>query len=553
MEKKKLKKDLLAQMSVIELAEKIVDLTSDVEEIKMDGEVEPFIKELARRLGLTPIQTVLLSVFVNQSDDTRICYKDIARHFDVRPISIIAIADVIDSLVERGALIKRKDRDGDVTFRMPNKTLNSLRRGTLPEPESKAGLEAPAFMDFISNYLELRENEEIEDEELYQSIIELLKGNADLPICKNIVDLKLSDTNLVLFMVMAMLFRENYDDNIGRSDINDYFCKHDLVNHTGRLESGNHRLMELHLVEYRCEDGQVNTERWKLTEYAKGEVLVGLNLAVKKDNRANVTKHEDIVEKKLYYNERVTKQVDKLRGLLDGNKMKHVMQRLKEKGMRQGFPCLFYGAPGTGKTETVQQLARMTGRDIMLVDVPSIRSKWVGETEQNIKAVFDRYARLARNNEKAPILLFNEADALLNKRAEGATGSVDKMENAMRNIILQEMENLEGIMIATTNLTGSLDAAFERRFLFKIEFEKPTPNESRHIWKAMLPELTDEQARNLAEKFLFSGGQIENIARKQTIDAILSDDDTLSMDAIEESCRQETLCRQGMRKIGFAS
>ena len=553
MEKKNLKKDLIAQLSVIELAEKIVDLTSDVEEIKMDGEVEPFIKEQARRLGLTPIQALLLSVFVNQSDDTRICYKDIARHFDVRPISIIAIADVIDSLVERGVLIKRKDRDGDVTFRMPNKTLNSLRRGTLPEPESKTGLDAPAFMDFVSNYLELRDNEEIEDEELYQSIRELLENNADLPICKNIVDLKLSDTNLVLFMVMAMLFRENHDDNIGRSDINDYFCKHDLVNHTGKLESGNHKLMELHLVEYRCEDGQVNTERWKLTEYAKGEVLVGLNLAVKKDNRANVTRHEDITEKKLYYNERVTKQVDKLRGLLDGDKMKHVMQRLKEKGMRQGFPCLFYGAPGTGKTETVQQLARMTGRDIMLVDVPSIRSKWVGETEQNIKAVFDRYARLARNNEKAPILLFNEADALLNKRAEGATGSVDKMENAMQNIILQEMENLEGIMVATTNLTGSLDAAFERRFLFKIEFEKPTPNESRHIWKSMLPELTEEQARGLAEKFQFSGGQIENIARKQTIDAILSDDDTLSIDAIEEACRHETLCKQGMRKIGFAS
>ncbi|MBQ0058283.1 MAG: ATP-binding protein [Bacteroidales bacterium] len=552
MERIKTNKTAVSKMSVIELAETIVNMTDNSESVSVDCDAKSYIKELAKRLDLTPMQALLLSVFLNQYDDTRICYKDIARHFDVRPISIIAIADVIDSIVARGVLIKRIDKDGDVTFRMPNKTLNSLRRDTLPEPEAKTGLDAHTFMDRITNYLELRDNEEIEDDELHLSINELLAGNADLPICKNISELKLSDSDLVLLFVMTMLFRDNHDDNIGRSDIDDYFYKSELACHIEGLSSGNHKLMEHHLVEHRCEDGQVNTERWKLTEYAKGEVLVGLNFAVKKDNRSNLTRHEDIAEKDMFYNERVTKQVDKLKELLEGNKMKRVMQRLKDKGMRQGFPCLFYGAPGTGKTETVLQLARMTGRDIMLVDVPSIRSKWVGETEQNIKAVFDRYARLARNNEKAPILLFNEADALLNKRAEGATGSVDKMENAMQNIILQEMENLEGIMIATTNLTGSLDAAFERRFLFKIEFDKPTPKESLHIWKAMLPDLTDEQALNLAETYQFSGGQIENIARKHTIDTILDDADELSIAAIKEACRQETLNKQGKRLIGFA-
>ena len=309
--------------------------------------------------------------------------------------------------------------------------------------------------------------------------------------------------------------------------------------------------MKLNLVEHSFDDGQANTEMWRLTNYAKSEVLSELNLAVKKDNRSNLTCHEDITPKKLYYCDNVTKQVEQLRSLLEKERMNRVQQRLKDKGMRTGFTCLFYGGPGTGKTETVLQLARLTGRDIMLVDVPNIRSKWVGETEKNIKDVFDRYKRMAANNDLAPILLFNEADAVLNKRAEGATGSVDKMENAMQNIILQEMEKMDGIMIATTNLTGSLDSAFERRFLYKIEFEKPTPNERRHIWKAMLPELSDDESLDLAKAYDFSGGQIENIARKQLINSVLSEKDSLDLDAINEACKTEKLGNAKMQRIGF--
>ena len=80
-----------------------------------------------------------------------------------------------------------------------------------------------------------------------------------------------------------------------------------------------------------------------------------------------------------------------------------------------------------------------------MVDVPNLRSKWVGDTEKNIKAVFEDYRHLCNSAEMAPILLFNEADAVLCKRNEGAVIGVDKMENAMQNIILQEMENLDGI------------------------------------------------------------------------------------------------------------
>lgn len=96
----------------------------------------------------------------------------------------------------------------------------------------------------------------------------------------------------------------------------------------------------------------------------------------------------------------------------------------------------------------------------MQVDMSQMRDKFVGESEKNVKAIFTRYRRLCQESDITPILLLNEADALLSVRLEKMTTSVDQMANTMQNIILQEMENLEGILIATTNLTNNLDGAF---------------------------------------------------------------------------------------------
>ena len=196
----------------------------------------------------------------------------------------------------------------------------------------------------------------------------------------------------------------------------------------------------------------------------------------------------------------------------------------------------------------------------MVVDVPRIKSKWVGESEKNIKALFDRYREQVKKsnenhnenyNRNTPILLFNEADAIIGIRKNGASSAVDKMENSLQNIILQEMETLDGIMIATTNLQQNLDKAFERRFLYKIKFDKPTEEARAHIWHTMIPELSELDVHTLASKYDFSGGQIENIARHYAIDTILHgpSDDALPM--LIRHCDNERLDEKNSRKIGF--
>ena len=237
--------------------------------------------------------------------------------------------------------------------------------------------------------------------------------------------------------------------------------------------------------------------------------------------------------------------------ILSAERFAQVQERLEKAGMRKGFCCLFYGAPGTGKTETVYQLARATGRDIMRVDVDKIKSCWVGESEKNIKKLFDSYRAKCNNAELAPILLFNEADAVLGIRMEGAQNAVNKMENSIQNIILQEMETLEGIMIATTNLTANLDKAFERRFLYKIRYDKPTAEARAEIWQTMLPGLSSADAKVIASEFDLSGGEIENIARKHAVNAILSGSDELDLGALIDICRVERIAHTQRPRVGF--
>ncbi len=223
--------------------------------------------------------------------------------------------------------------------------------------------------------------------------------------------------------------------------------------------------------------------------------------------------------------------------------------------MRKGFACLFSGTPGTGKTETAYQIARETGRNIMMIDISNTKSCWFGESEKKIKTIFRNYRHAVDNSKLAPILLLNEADAVIGKRKvySGSRGSVDQTENAIQNIILQEIENLVGILIATTNLTQNMDNAFERRFLYKIEFTKPCLEARQSIWQSMMPSLSAAETEKLASRYDLSGGQIENIARKAEVDFVINGG-CVSMDALSRHCSEEIAGQfNTSKRIGFAN
>lgn len=317
------------------------------------------------------------------------------------------------------------------------------------------------------------------------------------------------------------------------------------------LMTGANALIENNLLSYSFNDGLSSRESFVISDKSKKTLLKSLIVASSTAPRCkDLLPYTKITAKELFYNASERQAIDRLESLLRPENFKLVCERLSNQGMRRGFACLFYGAPGTGKTETVLQLARRCGRDIMQVNISTIKSKWVGESEKNIKEIFDRYRTAVEHSEVAPILLFNEADAIISQRMNNAQRSVDKMDNAIQNIILEEIEKLDGILIATTNLAGNMDSAFERRFIYKIEFKKPTVEAKCSIWKSMIPSLDESVVNMVAQKYDFSGGEIENIARKYSVEYVLTGKHA-DIETLTEICDNEQLNKNKHIRIGF--
>lgn len=131
--------------------------------------------------------------------------------------------------------------------------------------------------------------------------------------------------------------------------------------------------------------------------------------------------------------------------------------------------------------------------------------------------------------------------------------AVDKIENRIQNLLLQALEDFEGVFIATTNLTNNMDSAFERRFLYKINFQVPDPETRAKIWQSMIPDLGRGEAMILASQYEFSGGQIDNVAKKRDIDEALFDEKP-TLEQMLNYCDNELIASndgKGSDKIDF--
>ncbi len=536
--------------SILEAFEYIVELAEDSNLDKdFFAKAAPHIKYAASKLQLSEIQVVLLSIFVDRSEDSHIMMSEIASYTGCRTTKILRLSDDIDALEAKCYLRVSRSRKS-LSYRVPVAVLKALRKNQPYVYEKEAVPDTQTFFDRF----DLLMNEKSDNEQTHVTLIEQTTDmleeikDTDFAIALRRCNLGAEDT--LLFIFMAHLFVENNDDNIGFHDIDDIFDENEIPGWCKReLRSRKSELFDQELIENVNEDGMARSDAFKLTDKAKNELLCELSLNSVGKSDKGLIKAGSLAEKTLIYNSSEQDQIGILSSILSESRFNEVQTRLRSVGMRPGFCCIFYGEPGTGKTETVYQLARQTGRDIMRVDVDKIKSCWVGESEKNIKTIFDRYKNICKNSKLAPILLFNEADAVLGLRMEGAARSVDKMENNIQNIILQEMETLEGIMIATTNLTANLDKAFERRFLYKIQFEKPTVDSRAKIWQTMLHGLSEKDARTLASQFDLSGGEIENIVRKHSVSAILAGTDIIDLSSIIEACRKERISNHV--KIGY--
>ena len=523
------------------------------------------LKYLRTTLGLTDMQIIVIAIMVEGGQ--AVSWKSLGNYLGISRLTMMTYSEEVEELVMKGWLYRSTsyEQGGHFQgFKLTFGVVTALRKNKVFVPEKLTGLTVQEFMDRLEVYIHKNANghDFTDNEELMEWVDMLIERNRELELCR--VLSRITDLHERLIMVLILVDYAQYANSDGEglyfNTIDDILDDDfSVYNVKDNLKDGSLKLFSNELIEFECVDGLANNERYLLTKKVKNELLNEYKprrSKVREKRRKDdnmLIKHEEIKAKEMFYNPGDGEQIEKLGSLLVDDKFKGVQKRLEEEGMRKGFACIFYGSPGTGKTETVLQLAKQTGRDIMQIEIAGIKDMFVGESEKNMKAGFERYRKVCESSKVAPILFFNEADAIFGERMEKTPRAVDKMENAIQNIILQEMENLDGILIATTNLTGGLDKAFERRFLFKVEFNKPSVEIKEKLCMSMFKgKLTETQARKLAKEYNFAGGEIENISRKHTIDYILEGKE-LDFDALCRYCDQESLNNTSHRRVGFGS
>ena len=241
---------------------------------------------------------------------------------------------------------------------------------------------------------------------------------------------------------------------------------------------------------------------------------------------------------------------------------KKVLSRLKEWGIidrKKGLSSkiIFYGPSGTGKTMTALSLSKSLRKSVLNFDCSKILSQYVGESEKNVRKIFDTYYDLSKKTKSSPVLLLNEADQFLSSRTSGGMHSTDKMHNQMQNIFLEQIENFNGILIATTNLLENIDPAFSRRFDYKIEFKKPDFSQRLLLFRNYLPEnAVYEENFSIEElaKYPLTGGQIKVIIKNTALNTAVKDEPIFTMSEFKNMIDREIKGTFGEEKlVGFVS
>jgi len=523
------------------------------------NELDADFQMVSSYMGVTRREAVIFAAifWLNCNRKDGIDISDISYFLQCDLIDVLSYQSEVEQLLYKKILKKESNRT-NLRMKMmkyyfnvnPQITNAILNNDTMPVITDEP-IDIYQFVEAVSNLIDKRKSDNLPTYELFNAVVVLEEDNQNLPMLVQVMKSGMDIEDRTLWYEIC----DNLI-NTGRTGLDcaltDIYKRvyHRLLKSREIIEKKN-KLFDLDMIELE-EAGFISDAVIKVTNKGR-ELFLGEDAALflKKGKENMLITPDKIVEKMLYFDENLNKQVDFIRQSLDEGMFINLQHRLETKGLSKGMSVIFYGGPGTGKTESVYQLARQSGRSIMHVDISQSKSMWFGESEKKIKEIFTNYKSLCKSESLKPILLFNEADAIFGKRKDTNASNVAQTENAIQNIILEEMEKLDGILIATTNLNQNLDAAFERRFLFKVKFEKPTVEAKQKIWQSKLEWLSEQYASELAANYSFSGGEIDNIVRKVTMEEVLKGERP-GFKEITGFCDSEKFTNNaGNKRLGF--
>ncbi len=502
---------------------------------------------------------ILTPIIFNHFNGEATHFKDLRDHFNLSALKLLQYQEYLDSLIDKKILINRFDhrvsagKPFESSYLLSTEFADAISQKRMPVRKQTKKCETTLdVLEKVFKSTEKAMETGMNKEDFYHLYTSIIEEAAQLDFVKNIRSLNLPLVSEISFMCIIWKQLVNNDG----LELNDAAMiagnTQDQIRFKQGIFKGEESLIAKELVTTTT-SGLLETVT--LIVSSKGSDILSnyeISLSSQSEKRNARILPTQIAEKQLFYNEPEKDQITSIETILLEENYVALKDRLATRNLPVGLNVLLFGAPGTGKTETVYQLARQTGREIIRVEISQTKSKWFGESEKMIKEIFTNYAMYARSCEQMPILLFNEADAILSVRSSNIEGNTRQTENAIQNILLEELEKFDGIFFATTNLAKNFDKAFDRRFLYKVEFAKPGIMQRRSILEKKLPHLGSDICNEIATTYDLSGGQIENIARKSEIHFIMHGT-APDKEKIIQYCREELAVNSlpERRSIGF--
>lgn len=543
----------------------VLEAIENVYKFSQDSQLRPALFEtlnedlklLTNYLQLNEIQTVLFAnAFIISYDEATL--QAVFKYLGFPDYKLIFYLDDINILFKKQLLIKdRRFNKKRMDYEIKKSVSYAITHNIDLINDRKEKPNLIQVLDEFDKYSDQLDNESIERFEFEEHINSLPKEYPHIQLFNEMEQWKLDSFEKFFLLDTIWDAVSNGDNDFNTAvqrTIDDFYNddKGTSMLFINRIIDGKTKLTKLNLIELSKETYR-NRTKAKLSKNMLKFLKEKENIKLEffEEGNKKLIQAKSIKTKELFYNENEIQSIDILKNTLAETKFKQLQKRLKTKAMPLGITVLLHGEPGTGKTESVYQLAKSSGRNIFKVDISETKSMWFGESQKLVKKIFTDYQEFKETEKKCPILLFNEADAIIGKRKSAGSSNVADTENAIQNILLEELENFDGILFATTNLVENLDSAFERRFLYKINFEKPEPEVASQIWKSKMPFLSEEESFELSSQFSFSGGEMENIARKILMDEVLNNISP-NFFQVQEYCKSEKWSERKTRsKIGF--
>jgi len=530
------------ESKALQLCEAIGNIFCKIEaqktiQLKAYQELDKEIQLVAKFLDLnSDLSCLIIAVLFNRrllKGTSKMELSQLSSMFKCNLKDSVILNNELESLKLKRIIKLNKKEDNEITCYLTNDTIDAVLKGQNSNLKNNKNVKIENLLQAVNREL----YKGIDDEEISSAISDCFEDFNCLREVKLIQNLKLNevDRTILLFVILRrVIYKETAValERIFRVALNDPFNRYYVKR---EFESGKNHLFTANILIYSAssnpkEKVEMHPEfikKIKLKELGKE-----IDFTIDSNLITLINPNEIKLQTQMVYEQ--STNIEFLDKILSTDGFISVSEKLKtEKIGENQLVAMLYGLSGTGKTQTVKNIAAKYNRPILQVNISQIKDPYIGISEKNISEVFVLYRKALEHFQRydaklkgftgTPILYIDEFESLMPQRTAFESSPAGNMLTNMVGVFLTEIEKLQGILLLSTNIPSSIDSAFHRRINFKFNFGAYSKNSQRKAMKVYFHDMEEEILDSILNEIDLTPGNIVNMRKAFVLEEIFSD------------------------------